>query len=361
MDKKKILVIFGGVTTEYNVSLQSASAILKNMDRDKYEPLMLGISRAGEWLYYEGPISAIEEDRWQKEPACCRACLSPERSEKELVLLKKGNYETLPIDAVFPVLHGKNGEDGTMQGLIQMAGIPLIGCKLVSSAVCMDKDLAHALAYRAGIQVPRSFIIEKKGDVSRAKAEARALGYPLYVKPIAGGSSYGITKVKSKKDFWPAVEEAFRYDDRVLVEENIDGFEVGCSVMGDPVDEHPLITGVIDEIETEDGFFDFDEKYYRRNSAIHVPARIPGETKEKIKETAMAIYRALGCSGFARVDMFLTPEGHVVFNEVNTIPGFTAKSRFPAMLTAAGLSFTDIISAAIDISLGGKPKEEVIM
>ena len=235
-----------------------------------------------------------------------------------------------------------------MQGLLALAGIPVVGCGVLASALCMDKDRAHRLVRDAGVEVPRSFVF-RMGEEDEAIRQAEELGFPLFVKPVGAGSSYGITRVEKRDQLPNAVRLAFQYDCQILVEACIPGFEVGCAVMGNQV----LTVGEPDEIELSQGFFDFNEKYTLQTSAIHVPARITAEETRRIKETAQTVYRVLGCSGFARVDVFLEPGGRIVFNEVNTIPGFTAHSRFPNMMKAAGVSFEDVISRAIALAVEG--------
>ena len=270
--------------------------------------------------------------------------VSPNRTSHNLLLLENGKVKKLHIDAAFPVLHGRNGEDGTIQGLFEMAGIPVVGCGVLSSALCMDKDRAHKLVHTAGIAVPSSFVLGKSASVATALQQAEKIGYPLFVKPVKAGSSFGITKVSSSNELPAALELAFEYDKRVIVEECISGFEVGCAILGD----EDLTVGEVDEIELSGGFFNFTEKYTLKTSAIHVPARIPQNTAEQIKQAAKTIYRTLDCQGFARVDLFLTPSGEIVFNEVNTIPGFTTHSRYPNMMKAAGFTFEQIVSALIE-------------
>lgn len=350
-DKKNIAVIFGGASSEYGVSLESASAVICNLNREKYNSVRIGISREGDWFYYRGDISKIKNDTWCNAEDCIPAVLSPNRTEHKLILLKEG-AESIPIDVVFPVLHGRNGEDGTVQGLVELAGIPLAGCGTLASALCMDKDRAHKLAGLSGVRVPRALVLtgcvnkEVNSDeeyMEKARKFAHGVGYPIFVKPLKAGSSYGVTKVETEDKLASAVGLAFQYDDQVILEENIDGFEVGCAVLG----KDRLVTGEVDEIELSNGFFDFTEKYTLKTSKIHVPARISTEKAGEIKEAARKIYRALGCSGFARVDMFLTPVGEIVFNEVNTIPGFTEHSRYPGMMREAGYTFAEIIDLII--------------
>lgn len=342
--KQNVAVFFGGCSSEYSVSLKSASAVIRNMDKSRYDPVLVGISQKGDWFYYDGPVEAIEADGWLSSTHCVPALLSPDRGHHHLLILRKNAAKALPIDIAFPVLHGKNGEDGTIQGLIEMAKIPLAGCGVLSSALCMDKDRAHRLAALAGVRVPRAMTASLKTPFLHILEFAKELGYPLFVKPLKAGSSYGVTRVTENEGLREAVKLAFLHDNEIIIEENIEGFEVGCAILG----REELTVGAVDEIELSGGFFDFTEKYTLKTSAIHVPARISPEKAEEIKETAKVIYRALGCSVFARVDMFLTPEGEIVFNEVNTIPGFTEHSRYPGMMKAMGISFPALITKILE-------------
>lgn len=347
MKKKNILVIFGGCSSEYSVSLSSGTAVINCLDPEKFQPLMLGITQQGRWLYYTGPVEKILDDTWHASSFCAPAVLSPSRGDRCLLVQKDEGLLKIPVDMAFPVLHGKNGEDGTVQGLIELAGIPLAGCGTLSSALCMDKDRAHRLVKLDGIRVPRSVVLEKNYCFDDAAAFGRSTGYPLYVKPVKAGSSYGVSKAAGEDEMKQAIALAFLHDDQVILEENIPGFEVGCAVLGN----QELMVGEVDEIELSGGFFDFTEKYTLKTSSIHVPARIAPEKAEEIKETARIIYKALGCAGFARVDLFLTPEGRIYFNEVNTIPGFTEHSRYPGMMKAAGHSFREILTRIVELGL----------
>ena len=347
MNRLKIAVFFGGYSSEYSVSLESSYSVICNLNREKYEPVPIGITEQGKWYYYGGDAEKIKQDSWQQDENCIPAALSPNRGDRRLLLFKGDRIESVVIDAAFPVMHGRNGEDGTIQGLIQLAEIPLVGCNVLASALCMDKDRAHKLAELAGIRVPRAMAFGKVYDLHNVLAFADATGYPLFVKPVKAGSSYGITKVQNKENLMEAIGLAFRYDNEVIVEEAIPGFEVGCAVLGNG----ELMTGEVDEIELAGGFFDFTEKYTLKTSAIHVPARVDKETSDRLKETAKVLYKTLGCSGFARVDMFLTPDKDIVFNEINTIPGFTEHSRYPGMMKAAGHSFPEILDRVITLAL----------
>jgi len=353
MRNKSVAVIFGGYSPEYEVSLASASAVISHMDQSLFQTVLIGITREGDWYYYPGDVSRIENDTW-RDTGCFPACLSPDRSRHELLVFREKEIEHIPIDVVFPVLHGRNGEDGTVQGLCELAGIPLAGCGTLASALCMDKDRAHKLVSLAGIRVPASELIQPDFPPEQIDALAEKVGYSLFVKPVKAGSSYGITKLDTRDKLLDAVKTAFQFDDCVLLEEAIPGFEVGCAVLGND----DLMTGEPDEIELQDGFFDYTEKYNLITSKIHVPARISKERASEIKEAGKKIYRALGCRGFARVDLFLKPDGELVFNEVNTIPGFTSHSRYPGMMKAAGVSFEALISNVISLAEnneGGRP------
>ena len=331
--KTRILILYGGCSSEHGVSLQSAQAVLEHLDGRKYQPLPVHISREGLWTFQGRPCT-----------------LRLDRGAAALVLLDGGG-ESLEFDAAFPVLHGKNGEDGTVQGLLELAGVPVVGCGALSSALCMDKRRAHLLASLAGAAVPQGAVFSKGASREELEAAAERLGCPLFVKPVRAGSSFGITRVSGPGQLAGAAEEAFRHDREILLEEAVPGFEAGCAVMGNP-GETPLFAGAVDEIELSGGFFDFEEKYTLRTSAIHCPARISPEKAAEIQEAARTVYAALDCRVFARVDFFLTPEGRVVFNEVNTIPGFTAHSRYPAMMRAAGLEFSALLDRLVELGVG---------
>lgn len=356
MRKTNIAVIFGGCSPEYGVSLKSAYSVLSHMDRTRYAPIPLGISQRGQWFLFAGDFAKIENNTWLNSDDCTPAVIDMDRGRRELIVFKKDGAATVHIDAVFPVLHGKNGEDGTIQAICELSDIPLVGCGLLSSALCMDKHRAHILTAAAGVIVPRGMVLngwESSEDILKI---ADTLNYPLFVKPIKTGSSYGVSRVIQRSDVLEAVRFAFEFDSEVIIEEGISGFEVGCAVMGN----QSLVCGEVDEIELAGGFFDFAEKYTLKSSAIHVPARISREKAEEIKTTAKVIYRALNCRGLARVDMFLTPDGRIVFNEVNTIPGFTAHSRFPAMMKAAGVPIEQVITAAIELAISEREVFDIL-
>ncbi|SEA51015.1 D-alanine--D-serine ligase VanG [Paenibacillus sp. 276b] len=347
MQKKSIAVLFGGCSGEYNVSLSSAASVIENLDTEKYNLVLIGITQQGSWLRYSGTVEDIRNDRWHLHPSCIPSFFSPSREVKGLIELVHTEYHVTTIDVVFPVLHGKYGEDGTLQGLLELSGIPFVGCGMLSSALCMDKELAHKLVQAAGIDTPRSLTIHRSERMEEVLSEAEALDFPLFVKPARSGSSLGISKVNNRQELITGIEHAFIHDSKVVIEQNINGFEVGCAVLGN---SDPVI-GMIDEIELQGHFFDFSEKYSLINSKIHLPARIDEDTAMKVKESALTIYKTLGCRGFARVDMFLSTDGRMVFNEVNTIPGFTSNSRYPNMLQASGMTYADILNQLIELAI----------
>ncbi len=351
MDKKRIAVIFGGCSSEYLISLSSGYAVLANMDKEKYEIIPIGITEDGRWFHYRGNIENVKNDKWQQDKLnCIPACIVPDRSVHGMIELADGIPSVVRLDGVFPMLHGKNGEDGTVQGLVEMAGIDLMGCGTLSSALCMDKYRAHVVAEEAGIAVPKACFIDGAFDEASVSSAVAGLTYPLFVKPVRAGSSYGISVIESKEELMDAVNLALEYDDEVIIEEKIDGFEVGCSIIGDG--KGTEIVGRVDEIELFTGcFFDYTRKYTGVDSKIHSPGRLDPETEERVREAGRVLFKALGCKGFARIDMFLTPEKKIVFNEINTIPGFTSVSRFPKMMAGVGLSYPDVIDKIIECCL----------
>ena len=341
--KKTVALLFGGCSPEYEVSLCSAAAVLRGLDPARYDVIPVGITRRGEWFRCACSADDIEAGHWTERPLI-RASLSPDRSVHGLLEWDEAGVRPVRVDVVFPMLHGANGEDGTVQGLCELAGIPYVGCGVLGSAACMDKEVAHTLA-AAGVRVPRSVTLYK-GEEGSPLERAAGLLYPLFVKPANAGSSYGITRVERADELTAAVELAFAFDSKAVVEEEIPGFEVGCAVIGN----RELFIGEVDEVALGERWLDYEEKYGNRTAEIRLPARISPESRDKIRGTAAVLYQALGCRGFARVDMFLTPAGDVVFNEINTIPGFTAHSRYPKMLEAAGMPFSAIAERLITLA-----------
>ncbi|MEC3992583.1 D-alanine--(R)-lactate ligase [Actinacidiphila sp. DG2A-62] len=333
MDRPKVGILFGGCSEEHPVSVKSAREIAASLDTGAYEPFYVGITRDGVWKLCDGPDPGWEDGNGRP------AVLSPDRGVRGLLVFEQGRYGTVPLDVVLPVLHGRLGEDGAVQGLLELSGIPYVGCDVQSSALCMDKSLAYTVARSAGIATPEFWTVSDGG-----KVEADRLTYPVFVKPARSGSSFGVTKVDREEELPAALEAARRYDTKVLIERAVAGSEVGCAVLGD---EPELFVGEVDHIALSHGFFRIHQESApesgSENSTPIVPADIPDRARELVQETAKAVYRALGCRGLARVDMFLTPDGRVVLNEVNTLPGMTSYSRYPRMMAAAGLPMSALV------------------
>lgn len=346
MDKKNLLVLFGGKSPEYYVSRESAASVLQSLDTEKYNVITVGITPdKGKWFLYTGSIEKIEDDTWYNNEECTE------------IFLPIGHYGDIAevatgkvighADIVFPVLHGKYGEDGCIQALLEQVPVPYVGCKVLASAACMDKVVTHIIAEAYGVKGPK-FIMWTK-DIPLNNREYRGeiladIGYPVVIKPANAGSSVGITKVDSEEKLTEALELAFEYDDKVLVQEFVDGFEVGCALLGNDIND--IIVGGPDEIEliNPSGIFDYNDKYdinNARTTKIHLPARIDEDLALRIKILAKKAYIALGCTGFARVDLFVTKEGEILLNEINTIPGCTSVSRWPSMLSPKGYQKKD--------------------
>jgi len=336
----KIAILFGGCSEEHDVSVKSATEIATSIDTQKYEPIYVGITKSGVWKICERPSVAWEEGN------CRRAVISPDR-ETHGLLAEDGQRRDVHIDAVFPVLHGKTGEDGAVQGLLELSGIPYVGCDIQSSATCMDKSLAYTVARSAGIDTPEFWVLN-----GADMAVPDALAYPVFVKPARSGSSFGVTKVECAEELGAALTAARRYDSKVLIEQAVVGTEVGCAVLGNGSE---LIVGAVDQIELLHGIFrihqEAEPEKGSENAVITVPADLPDAKRDEIREVAKSIYVALGCEGLARVDMFLQADGRGVLNEVNTLPGFTGYSRYPRMMAAAGMSLSEVIDRCISSSM----------
>lgn len=339
MDKLRLLILYGGVSEEHPVSLKSARELSINLDTAKYDPIYVFIGKDGLWQLTCSPE--------EKPEGGVPAMPSTDRKNKGLVVLKDGGYQILPVDAAFPMLHGRYGEDGTVQGILKMSGIPYVGCGIAASAICMDKALTYLAAAEAGVRVPRHKVLLGNDEIT-----ADGLTYPIFVKPARSGSSFGVSKVLQPALLPSAVRAAKKYDDKVLLEEAIVGSEVGCAVLGNGSN---LITGALDQIDLSGGFFrihqESNPEQGSENATICVPAPIPEAARALVAESAKTVYRALGCRGLARVDQFLTPDGQVVLNEVNSMPGFTSYSRYPRMMAGAGIPLREVIDRLIALAL----------
>jgi D-alanine--(R)-lactate ligase len=341
MTRSRVGIVFGGQSEEHPISIKSARQVAASLDPQKYDPVWIGISRDGAWRLCSGPDDDLDD------AALPTAVLSPDAGLGGLVVLTPDGSDIVRLDLVFPVLHGRHGEDGAMQGLLELAGIPYIGCDIPSSVLAMDKSLAYVVAAAAGIATPE-FRVVAAGE----QADPDGLDYPVFVKPARSGSSFGVTKVARADELAEAIAMARRYDSKVLIERAVIGGEVGCAILGDGPD---LVVGEVDRIALSHGFFRIHQEERPEqgsdNSTPIVPADIPPESRALVQQTAMAIYRALGCRGLARVDMFLREDGTVVLNEVNTLPGLTSYSRYPRMMAAAGLSLGEVIDRLAALAL----------
>ena len=348
----RVVILFGGTSSEHDISLRSATNVLAELAGCGYDLHLIGITREGQWLNYTGNVADVcEGDAWASHDVCPVVVVPGGglcRHEAD------GSLTRLDLDVALPVLHGQGGEDGITQALLESAGVPYVGCGVLSSAVCMDKDVSHRLAAASGIRVPKCEVLYRSSTQADVDAAVAACGgYPVFVKPTRGGSSYGVSKVSDASELAAALDLAFSLDPQVSVEEAIVGTEVGCAITGDAAGE--LEMGVVDEtVVTDGGFFHIHQDQTAgasassMNSSLRCPAQISDEQMALVRKTGFAVYRALCCSGFARVDLFVTPAGEVVLNEVNTIPGLTRYSRFPEMMKASGKKLADVLEGLVE-------------
>jgi len=346
MNKISVCCLFGGVSTEHEISLISVTSVLENLDREKYDAVMLGITKSGRWLLYEGDVSKIASGEWERDlEHTSEAWISPSRGVKA-VCVEDGRK--IPIDVVFPVMHGANCEDGTIQGLLTLAGIPFVGPDCEASALCMDKAAAKTILNSIGVPQARAIIIDRAeydGCSERILAECERLGYPLFVKPSRAGSSVGVSKVRDTAALEQALSDAFRIDRTALIEEYIIGREVEVAVMGN---DQPAVS-VCGEIDPGNDFYDYNTKYVSDTASYFIPARIDDDTAEAVKAYALAIYKRLGCRGLSRVDFFVGDR--IIFNEINTLPGFTSISMFPKLFMYSGMTYAQIVDRLITLAL----------
>ncbi len=352
MRKYNVCVLFGGISPEHDVSLRSAESVLNNMDQEKYNIFPVGITKEGEWILYGGTDYALlPAQQWTTHPDNCKAVISPVRGQGLLRLTDSGVLAE-PIDVVFPVLHGENGEDGAMQGLLQMAGIPYVGPHISASAVAMDKTLTKLVVDNAGVPQASWYLVRnselgKKIYDILVEIEQR-FSYPVFVKPAGTGSSVGVSKANTREELKDALIKAGRYDEKILVEEFIDGREVEVAVLGN---DNP-VASVVGEIDSGAEFYDYDAKYLTDTSIAYIPARVSDEVAEELRERAIQVYKAIGCQGLSRVDFFvIRRDDRVVFNEINTLPGFTSISMYPKLMNASGISYGALIDRLLQLAM----------
>ena len=355
MKTLSVCILFGGMSPEHEVSLRSAEAVLNHIDKTKYHVFPVGITKEGKWFLYGGhDYSDLPSGRWLTHPDNRQAAISPIRGQG-LLTFEGDCVVRERIDVAFPVLHGENGEDGTIQGLLKLAGIPYVGPHVAASAVAMDKTLTKLVADNAGIpqaawQLVRRADMGSRMDITLDTLEAR-FAYPMFVKPAGTGSSVGVSKAADREALRSALLAAGKYDDKVLVEEFIRGREVEVAVMGNG---NP-VASVCGEIDSGADFYDYDAKYITDTSVAYVPARIPEDVAENVRDMAVRVYKAIGCQGLSRVDFFVTfEENRVVFNEINTIPGFTSISMYPKLFDASGVPYARLIDKLLELALEAK-------
>lgn len=349
MSKIKVAVIFGGVSSEHDVSLVSATNVIQNLPKDKYEVICIGITKKGRWYYYPGDVNQIASGEWEKSSDCTPAILSPDPIHKGFIKIEADGTSVQKVDVLFPVLHGKNGEDGTIQGLFEMSGIPYVGCTTLASANCMDKGVTHTILDANGIRTAKwKAIVESELNHldDKCREFADALGFPMFVKPANCGSSIGINKATDLESLANAIKYAFAHDKKVIVEEFITGQEIECAVFGN---DSP-IASIIGEIAPANDFYDYEAKYILGSTNLYIPARIDEKSSDKVRETAVMAFKAMGCTGLSRVDFFLEKDGGIILNEINTLPGFTPISMYPKLMEAIGVPYGDLLDKLIKLA-----------
>lgn len=352
MQKKTVAVVFGGVSSEYEISLLSAASVIRNIPGDRYEIVLLGITRDGSWYLFNGGADAVEDGSWVDDKNNLPAVISPDRATHGVVVTRRdGSPYIIRLDAVFPVLHGRNGEDGRIQGLLELAAVPYVGCDVLSSAVCMDKAVANAMLDHFGVRRAPWAVLHRRELMdldAHIKTWEAAFGWPMFVKPANTGSSVGISKVRGISALRDAVALAFEYDDKIVVEKSVAGTELECAVLGNG----EQVASVVGEILPANEFYDYESKYCSAESETIIPARISEQQQTEIRRIAAEAFRLLGCTGMARVD-FLVEEstGDIFLNELNTIPGFTSISMYPKMIKATGISYPELLSRLIELAI----------
>ncbi|MBR4109136.1 MAG: D-alanine--D-alanine ligase [Oscillospiraceae bacterium] len=352
MRKLNVCVLFGGISPEHEVSLRSAESVLNNLNKEKYNVFPVGITKKGDWILYAGTdYSLLPTGQWQEFAGNRRATISPIRGQGLLSFEGDCVVREL-IDVVFPVLHGENGEDGAMQGLLQMAGIPYVGPQVAASAVSMDKTLTKLVADQASVPqaawvLVRNSELQNRMDVILDNIESR-FSYPVFVKPAGTGSSVGVSKAADRQALQDALLQAGSYDEKILVEEFINGREVEVAVMGN----NSPMASVCGEIDSGADFYDYNAKYITDTSVAYIPARINENVAEQVRELAVQVYSAIGCRGLSRVDFFVThDDNRIIFNEINTLPGFTSISMYPKLFAASGIPYSQLLDQLIDLAL----------
>ncbi|WP_026487045.1 D-alanine--D-alanine ligase family protein [Caldanaerobius polysaccharolyticus] len=347
MGKLNVAVLFGGKSGEHEISIMSAMSVIKNLSKEKYNIIPLGIDKDGQWYLYKGDTENIRPGEWVKYAE--KAFIPPDPSVKGIMVIKDDSHVTLSIDVVFPVLHGPNGEDGTVQGLLELAGLPYVGSGVVGSACAMDKAVANSLFLQAGLP-HADFISLRSSEAEKAVDDIeKRFGYPCFIKPANMGSSVGITKAHNREELVFGLKEAGKYDKKIIVEEFINAREMECAVLGD--DE--LIVSYPGEIIPSKEFYDYEAKYLDGdNSRLLIPAELSDRKVAEIRELAARAFRAVNAEGMARVDFLVDRETLEVYvNEVNTIPGFTRISMYPKLMDYSGIPYSQLLDKLIELAI----------
>ncbi|GAB3046141.1 D-alanine--D-alanine ligase [Virgibacillus ainsalahensis] len=351
MTKKKVGIIFGGKSAEHEVSLQSAKNIVEAIDKDKYEPVLIGIDKQGKWHLNDQRSYLLHAENpklIQLNKSNDKIALVPGQSTNQLI--HAVNADTMDqLDVVFPIVHGTLGEDGSLQGMLRTANLPFVGPSVLSSSICMDKDIAKRLLKEAGINVAKglAFTRAKKDKIDYDEAVAY-LGTPMFIKPANQGSSVGVSKVSTKKEFEAGITSAFQYDHKLIIEENLVGREIECSVLGNEDPKASLPGEILPQTE----FYSYESKYIDEKGAeLAIPANLSEEVTKRMQKVAVEAFETLQCEGLARVDFFLTEEERIYVNEVNTLPGFTKISMYPKLWEASGISYPDLINRLIELAM----------
>ena len=352
MKKLNVCILFGGMSPEHEVSLRSAESVLNTIDKEKYNVYPVGITKDGDWIWFKGTDYAmLPAGVWVEYPENRRCAISPIRGQG-LLCFEGDCVVREHIDVVFPVMHGENCEDGAMQGLLKLAGIPYVGPHVSASAVAMDKTLTKLVMDNAGIpqaawQLVRGGELKHRLEQIVESLESR-FTYPMFVKPAGTGSSVGVSKAADREKLVKALEFAAKYDDKILVEEFIRGREVEVAVMGN---DNP-VASICGEIDSGAEFYDYEAKYVTDTSTSYVPARISEGAQEQVRELAVKGYKAIGCQGLSRVDFFVCyDDERIVFNEINTLPGFTSISMYPKLFAASGIPYQQLIDQLLELAM----------
>jgi D-alanine-D-alanine ligase len=357
MKKTVVGILFGGKSAEHEISLLSAKNVFEAIDREKFEPVLVGIDKSGRWLFLNDAqkflLNSDDPALVSLNPSGKLTALQPE-TRAIIAFNNPNSFESIKIDVVFPILHGPFGEDGTIQGFLKLADIPFVGSGVLGSAIGMDKDAMKRLLRDAQIPIGK-FITVKSHEKSPSFTEAASvLGKPLFVKPANMGSSVGINKVNNEDEYNAAIKEAYQYDVKIIIEENIHGREIECAVLGN---EEP-VASVPGEVISSHDFYSYDAKYIDKNGAVlNIPAKLDEDTKERIQKLAVKVFQTLCCEGLSRVDFFLKEDGEIIVNEINTMPGFTKISMYSKMWEASGVSYTQLITSLIELAVKRHEKE----